>query len=97
MVAGTMGALAEGVNDEAAEALMGYCGLPSPNWRGSGAHLWAVEGTVWDCALGHLEAALAGFESDHDTWARWEPEELTEAARPSRMNEEGKRDEEGRV
>lgn len=59
----------------ARQALLAPCGLPSPNWRGSGCHLAIHEGTQHLEALSNLERLLEAFQLDTDTWASWAPNE----------------------
>lgn len=63
------------MNSPEALALLSPCGLPSPNWRGSGCHLAIHEGTQHAEALANLERALEAFQLDTDTWASWAPDE----------------------
>jgi len=69
-----------------AQALLGPCGLPSANWRGSGCHLLQHEGTAHlGQRLDALEQALARLgEGEHDTWASYGLMQHTANQRPHR-------------
>lgn len=62
-------------------ALLAPCGLPSPDWRGSGLHCPETAGTISDAQLEALERALDGMIDD--TWAAWTPDDTT-ADKPAR-------------